>query len=640
MPDFNVQSIATRLEVSDVARDISPLYRIPTAVMWNRLEGRPRSDDLERPMRAEVRDPLWMLARQWQFGEFTGEDAGSPVKSRVFAETTAVSRLQLRDGTWAPYDPAKPIAAAVERRAFEPDLMLSIAVGERLLRWLATKFGAAHVVVTSFASSDYGFKDVVANDTTLQSLELQTDRRTRDARRALATRAIDGATIVIDIETALRAGTSPAAAFVARRVTLGDAAAADVDTIAMRLARDWYARLVAQPGSADDAWSPSHLEYRFALGATGTDGTRTELTADRFAGGPFDWYVLDAAPSAAEVPPIEAPPVEKRVISFIPTPVRFYGEPSPRWWEFEDQRVGFGLTTASKTDLVKLLLAEFGLVFSNDWLLIPFAVKPGTLVDTKGIVVTDNFGINTLVEPTAKQQIAHRPGGLAGTWGMWTLTQRDAPAGAVDSRFFLSPTVAKSLESRPLDEVVFLRDEMANLVWAVETVTADPIGGGRDARAAANMLRDAITKAYPSDPFKDAPDILAAYQLMGRVPENWIPFISIRLKDAATATAFLQGGMPRAPQLKPPSNADGPILAHNVVLPRGSILARDPVAKPNVIYEEEILRGGALVRRTFEQARWFDGSTHTWCGFEKHNGRGEGSSGLAFDQIILRKTKS
>jgi len=28
---------------------------------WNRLEGRPRSADFERSLRAEVRDPLWFL---------------------------------------------------------------------------------------------------------------------------------------------------------------------------------------------------------------------------------------------------------------------------------------------------------------------------------------------------------------------------------------------------------------------------------------------------------------------------------------------------------------------------------------------------------------------------------------------------
>jgi hypothetical protein len=314
--------------------------------------------------------------------------------------------------------------------------------------------------------------------------------------------------------------------------------------------------------------------------------------------------------------------------------VHFHGAPNARWWEFEDNRVGFGLTSAAKTDLVKMLLAEFGLVFSNDWFIIPFAAKVGTLVDTKGIVVTDNFGFNTLVEPTAKR---HAERGFAGTWSMWTLSRRDQP-GSVDSRFFLASSLAKSLESRPVDEVVFLRDEMANLVWGVETISPGPLGGGRDARGAAKQLRDAITKVYPViHQLVDGSDVLLAYQLMGRVPEDWIPFVSVRLKDAATSTAFLQGAMPRTPPIEPVRDNAGPVLAHNVVLPRGTILARNPVENPNVINEEEILRGGAVVKRTFEQARWSDGSTWNWSGRKKRSGRGEGSSGLAFDQVALRK---
>jgi hypothetical protein len=45
---------------------------------WNRLEPRPRSPEVADTLAAKIRDPLWMLTRQWQFGEFQGEDAGSP----------------------------------------------------------------------------------------------------------------------------------------------------------------------------------------------------------------------------------------------------------------------------------------------------------------------------------------------------------------------------------------------------------------------------------------------------------------------------------------------------------------------------------------------------------------------------------
>ena len=44
---------------------------------WNRLEPRPRTAIIEEALAARVRDPLWFLTRQWQLGEFRGEDAGS-----------------------------------------------------------------------------------------------------------------------------------------------------------------------------------------------------------------------------------------------------------------------------------------------------------------------------------------------------------------------------------------------------------------------------------------------------------------------------------------------------------------------------------------------------------------------------------
>ena len=49
---------------------------------YNRLEPCDPFADLERGFRAEVLDPVWFLARQWQMGEHQGEDASSPVLVR------------------------------------------------------------------------------------------------------------------------------------------------------------------------------------------------------------------------------------------------------------------------------------------------------------------------------------------------------------------------------------------------------------------------------------------------------------------------------------------------------------------------------------------------------------------------------
>ena len=69
-------------------------------------------------------DPLWLLTRQWQVGEFQGEDAGTPVLARVRATdgdccraaTSASCRPNTR--TQAPaYDPQRmPLEVMVERQ--------------------------------------------------------------------------------------------------------------------------------------------------------------------------------------------------------------------------------------------------------------------------------------------------------------------------------------------------------------------------------------------------------------------------------------------------------------------------------------------------------------------------------------------
>ena len=68
----------------------------PAVTLWNRLEGRARKEDFERSLRAEVRDPLWMLTRQWQVGEFKGEDAGSAAKARVQVATARLNQFAVK----------------------------------------------------------------------------------------------------------------------------------------------------------------------------------------------------------------------------------------------------------------------------------------------------------------------------------------------------------------------------------------------------------------------------------------------------------------------------------------------------------------------------------------------------------------
>ena len=53
-----------------------------------------------------------------------------------------------------------------------------------------------------------------------------------------------------------------------------------------------------------------------------------------------------------------------------------------------------------------------------------------------------------------------------------------------------------------------------------------------------------------------------------------------------------------------------------------------------LIYDAEVPREGVHVTRARRTSRWIDGSTFVWTAFRKQVGRGEGSSGLRFDQLI------
>ena len=67
---------------------------MPSITSWTRLEPRVRRTDPAVGLQARLHDPLWMLARQWQVGEFAGEDAGSPLQARAQVERAPLTRFR------------------------------------------------------------------------------------------------------------------------------------------------------------------------------------------------------------------------------------------------------------------------------------------------------------------------------------------------------------------------------------------------------------------------------------------------------------------------------------------------------------------------------------------------------------------
>lgn len=88
----------------------------PAITFMQRIEGRPRTRTFERSLQAEVRDALWMLTRQWQTGEFEGDDAGSPFFSKLRLETSTLSKYQAGDQSPESMPTEVPLEAVVERQ--------------------------------------------------------------------------------------------------------------------------------------------------------------------------------------------------------------------------------------------------------------------------------------------------------------------------------------------------------------------------------------------------------------------------------------------------------------------------------------------------------------------------------------------
>jgi hypothetical protein len=224
-------------------------------------------------------------------------------------------------------------------------------------------------------------------------------------------------------------------------------------------------------------------------------------------------------------------------------------------------------------------------------------------------------------------------------WSMFTIDVVGRPGAKADTSLLLLPTVTKILQSPPTEEVLLLRDEVANMVWGVEKMIPVPTGeskrGMEAARQTLAFLQAQLAAQLGGPPPAPVPaNAPIRYRVMNTVPENWIPFIPVHI-DASNRTIQLQrAAMPRILEGDP--NPPVKIQPRTVLLRVG--LDRMP-AQPYFVFEEEVPRAGTRLVQTFERTRWTDGKVYTWLRVRRQTGRGEGSSGLGFDELVNVTTK-
>jgi hypothetical protein len=554
---------------------------------WNRLEPRSTAADAGpgAGLEARVYDAAWLLGRQWQLGELSGEDAASPGFVRLQVATSRVTRYRpgADSGVGVPLGPDDLLEPIAETEAEEAnDWRVSAEAGAHFLSLLA---GAGLQQLRGAFVAAYPLPDPAQLGDGPDPAEVR-------VLRLLRRRSLDGA----GLREAVRAAAPAANGAIAlpEQPSVPPALATRVKEVLRRWLA-WYPAPRTGP-----SWQADRMEYRFAVAGPSPAGTgEVVFEANEYEGGRLDWPDLRVV-KGRTLGAGEDGASTRIAHTAIPTPVMYPGMPASRWWEFEDARVWFGGIETEAGDLARMLLVEFATVYGNDWFIVPLELTVGTLAQIEALVVMDTFGQATLVRPT---EVA-RSGAGPLPWRMFRTT--GAPPGLV----LVPPVVAHSLEGTSVEDVVFLRDETANMAWAIERRVTGPAGNVIDRYERWRARVGDAPRAAAAD------GELLTYRLATEVPDHWIPLVprSVGLRSIR----FDRGNV---------VSADGTTFP-----PRGRLLEPE---RPLSLFEEELPRSGLAVTRAWQLARGADGSTVAWIGRRKKVGRGEGSSGLAFDQLFL-----
>jgi hypothetical protein len=589
----------------------------PTITLWNRLEGRPRTENFSRALRAEIRDALWMVTRQWQMGEYRGDDAGSPVFAKVHVATTELTKFKAGAGPATEFDRSLPLEATVEQRPVSFSLDLRLLMGRQWLKMLAPlPYRQEFIEQYPIAQPDPSRKG---------DAPICAHRESWASVAAVAGRMMDGAALYLHLVE------NPANhAYDGIGVNPGDEGA--IDTAATSF-RKWFEALLYQR-PANDAWEPDRLEYRFSCSAP-QGAAEKVFAADEYYHGHLDWYnfAIDSATielAAVEETPATPDPQTTHSLTLIPTQVAFDGMPNTRWWTFEDGKTSFGDIKPDPTDLPKLLLIEFGLVYANDWFLIPFQLPVGSIARIRGMAVTNVFGERTWIEPAGS--------GTDENWQRWSMFTINTTAigDPADTSLLLMPTSPKVMDGAPLEEVMLVRDEMANMVWGIERTIPLSSGGGKPGAEAAvetvqyfkRLILESGGGAAPGPLLPNEAKI--RYELMSSVPENWIPFIPVRVPGDPREIQLQRASLLRMLE-GDPDPVPRPVQPRTTLLRQG---LDKTVPEPYFIHEEEVPRAGVRATLAYRRVRSKSGKPYVWLGVRKETGRGESWSGLAFDRIV------
>jgi hypothetical protein len=599
------------------------LTLIPDITTWTRLEPQPRKNDFVGTLRAELRDPMWLLNRQRRVGEFKGEDTGSPAYARITRQAAPITKWGYRTGlfldgtpTEITLDPARPIEAQALSEPHVADVATQVELGQVFFDLLDTKIGTE----TTRNKIKGRFRDATVAPFAQLKLDDPTpfnprDRQSRQFLLVAQAGAVNGFGIYLKAKDVLApGGTFPPG-------LADDATEQAAITEAFDRLIKWLEQTYGSMSYGTDApgWDPRRLEFDLRLRAG--DGGQALLTAVPDRDGALTWPSFDLAEQSAD--PF-TDPNGTETTNEVPRHIRFHGMPAPRYWDFESGGLSVADVNVGITELAKLVMIDFAVVYGIDWFTVPLDIDAGNIVRVQSLVVRDVFGRDTTVNRADDPTLPAGPG----RWSIFTPSQ----PGAGLATFGVVPSgTSRTVQAGPvLEEVRFARDEQANFVWGIERVTLSPIGQPRPG----NERDAAVDAASPPPPASTDTTSPLHYQIESKVPVNWIPFLPVKLIPSNPKIELEKAAVAR-----PNPDAVTDPTKHVLLVPSiAKLLDPDKIDKATQqVYrlpEEEVPRSGLRVQRLVHRSRWVDGSAHVWLTRRKLVGAGETQSGLRFDAAL------
>lgn len=646
------------------------------------VESRTRKADITEALRFRIHDPLWMLSRQWQMGEFRGNDAGTAMSVRCQVASTPISWYGMGQNATTKVtglNNETPLEPVVEQINREITPLVRVESATYFCSLLASRGIPKDRVdrIIQRLREKYPLKNVTAEKrSSLEDEDVRTFTASRNTRllkfaRAFSAKAFDGYALYVDLSANKLAGGNDIISDIMKEFK-----AARKDYLV------WFNdRYLPKGGKNVSAWNVQELGYHFTA-----DNSIAKYTSGDYVGGRVSWYSFDVA-SMKETNSVLAQKnykrkdVERRTIDSLPVLASYPGAPNKRLWEFENRDVFMG---NSKDMQAKgnVAFMQYATMYGNDWMMCPLKTEIGQYIEVERVDVYDTFGIKT--------EIVKRAGtddkgvtSFGQRWQMFTNTpynlnvyngmQKEAQDRYANGLLF-PPSLVRTLEGEPLEEVSLLRDEMANMVWGVETRIADGCGSSLDANLLASEVGQYLEDEYDRQveevrtaltvkkkeqtrrivaggkklsETEEVTEVKSGYEsdykysLMNTVPLNWIPFVPQHLKTKEERAKYdgFQGG--RETILR---RGKMPYFFKEYlpVRPLSSILQVEKVKKsdgtdgekPFFINEEQVQGVGTVIRKNCQRSRWLDGRTFTWMGYSKQIKHTQGVSGLEFDNLL------